>query len=81
METARMKQTNAICKLLASELMPKRIFDENAQSILEITRATGMARTTVNDYVRKLMQQGKMERVWKRGSHHPVPAYRIVANR
>jgi len=42
-----MKQTNAICKLLASELMPKRIFDENAQSILEITRATGMARTTV----------------------------------
>jgi DNA-binding transcriptional regulator GbsR (MarR family) len=66
---------------MASELMPKRIFDENAQSILEITRATGMARTTVNDYVRKLMQQGKMERVWKRGSRHPVPAYRIVANR
>jgi hypothetical protein len=81
MEIARMKQTNAICKLLASELMPKRIFDENAQSILEITRATGMARTTVNDYVCKLIQQGKMERVWKRGSHHPIPAYRIAVKR
>jgi Fic family protein len=77
MEAAGMKSPNAICKLLASELMPKRIFDSSAQTSDEIARFTGMTVRTAQKHVLALVKSGKLEKVWKRGKERILPAYRV----
>jgi Fic family protein len=77
METASMKSSNAICKLMASELMPKRIFDSSAQTSDEIARFTGMTVRTAQKHVLALVKSGKLEKVWKRGKERVLPAYRV----
>jgi len=77
MEAASMKSSNAICKLMASELMPKRIFDSSAQTSDEIAKFTGMTVRTAQKHVLALVKSGKLEKVWKRGKERILPAYRI----
>jgi len=77
MEAAGMKSSNAFSKLLAAELIPKRIFDSNAQTSDEIARFTGMTIRTAQKHVLALVKSGKLEKVWKRGKERILPAYRI----
>jgi Fic family protein len=77
MEAASMKSSNAFSKLLASELIPKRIFDSSAQTSDEIARFTGMTVRTSQKHILALVKSGKLEKVWKRGKERVLPAYRI----
>jgi Fic family protein len=81
MEVASMKSLNSISKLLASELMPKKTFDNNAQTCEDIARFSGMSARSASRYILALVESGKLERVWKRGRIRPIPAYRIAVNR
>jgi Fic family protein len=81
MEAARMKSSNAFSKLLAAELIPKRIFDSSAQTSDEIARFTGMTVRTSQKHILALVKSGKLEKVWKRGKERVLPAYRIAVKR
>jgi len=78
MDTAVMKKTNEIAKLLVSELMPKRIIDNNAQTIEEVAEASGISPSTAKRQIDQLLKANKIERVWKQGKRHLVPAYRTL---
>jgi Fic family protein len=81
MEITSMKKTNEFSKMLASELIPKRIFDNSAQTSDEISRFTGMTVRTAQKHILALVKSGKLEKVWKRGKERVLPAYRISVNR
>lgn len=72
-----MKKTNDFSKLLAFELIPKRIFDNSAQTSDEVSRFTGMTVRTAQKHILALVKSGKLEKVWKRGKVRVLPAYRI----
>ena len=72
-----MKKTNDFSKLLASELIPKRIFDNSAQTSDEVSKFTGMTVRTAQKHILALVKSGKLEKVWKRGKDRVLPAYRI----
>jgi hypothetical protein len=77
MEITSMKKTNYFSKMLACELIPKRIFDNSAQTSDEISRFTGMTVRTTQKHILALMKSGKLEKAWKRGKDRVLPAYRI----
>lgn len=81
MEIASMKKTNDFSKLLAFELIPKRIFDNSAQTSDEVSRFTGMTVRTAQKHILALVKSGKLEKVWKRGKVRPIPAYRLTSKR
>jgi len=78
MDTAVMKKTNEIAKMLVSELMFKRIIDNNAQSIEEVATASGISPSTAKRQIDKLLKANKIEMVWKMGKRHLIPAFRTL---
>lgn len=78
MDTAVMKKTNEIAKMLVSELIPKKIVDENAQTIEEIAKASGLSISSTKDKIKQLLSVNKIEKVWKQSGRNLVPAYRTL---
>jgi hypothetical protein len=78
MDTAVMKKTNEIAKMLVSELIPKKIVDENAQTIEEIAKASGLSITSTKDQIKQFLSLNKIEKVWKQSGRNLVPAYRTL---
>ena len=78
MDIAVMKKTNEIAKMLVSELIPKKIVDENAQTIEEIAKASGLSVTSTKDKIKQLLSVNKIEKVWKQSGRNLVPAYRTL---
>jgi len=76
MEVADMK-TNKLAATLVSQLFEQRIVDQSAETAIEIAAKTGESERTVNRRIRDLLAAGSIEQVWKRGTHRPVPAYRV----
>jgi transposase len=74
MEAADM---NDVSKQLVSALYPKKVVDDTAESITEISKRAGKSPKTIERWVRQQVAEGKVEKVWKRGSKWLVPAYRI----
>ena len=62
---------------LVSELMPKRIVDQNSQTVAELQIETGMSRYTIQVWCREKTNEGAIERVSKMVNGKPQPAYRI----
>lgn len=77
MAPSNLKKTNPIAALLVSSLIPQRIFDESAETIAEMAQSLGIAQRTTRERIVKLIDAGKIERVWKHGPARPIPAYRI----
>jgi hypothetical protein len=78
MDTAVMKKTNEIAKMLVSELIPKKVIDENAQTIEEIAKASGLSVTSTKDQIKGFLSIYKVEKVWKKSGRNLVPAYRTL---
>jgi uncharacterized protein YbaP (TraB family) len=78
MDTAVMKKTNEIARMLVSELIPKKIVDENAQTIEEIAKASGLSITSTKDQIKQFLFLNKIEKVWKQSGRNLVPAYRTL---
>jgi hypothetical protein len=78
MDIAVMKKTNEIAKMLVSELIPKKIVDENAQTIEEIAKASGLSITSTKDQIKQFLSLNKIEKVWKQSGRNLVPAYRTL---
>lgn len=72
-----MKKTNEISKMLVSELIKKRIIDNSAQTVLELSTEWQYARSTTEREVQRLMAAGTIEKVYKKNGDRLVPAYRI----
>jgi len=73
-----MKKTNEIARMLVSELIPKKIVDENAQTIEEIAKASGLSITSTKDQIKQFLSLNKIEKVWKQSGRNLVPAYRTL---
>lgn len=73
-----MKKTNEIARMLVSELIPKRIIDQNAQTIEEISKASGLNITSTKDQIKEFLSLYKVEKVWKKSGRNLVPAYRTL---
>lgn len=73
-----MKKTNDIAKMLVSELIPKKIVDENAQTIAEIATVSKISATSAKCNVKHLLDDKKIEKVWKQNGRNLVPAYRVI---
>jgi len=78
MDIAVMKKTNEIARMLVSELIPKKIVDENAQTIEEIAKASGLSITSTKDQIKQFLSLNKIEKVWKQSGRNLVPAYRTL---
>jgi DNA-binding transcriptional regulator GbsR (MarR family) len=68
---------NKVANKLVSDLFIKKEFDENAETIDEIAAKSGISRAQASKTVLGMLKIGKIEKVWKRGSKFPIPAYRI----
>jgi DNA-binding transcriptional regulator GbsR (MarR family) len=68
---------NKVANKLVSDLFAPREFDENAETVEEISQRIGASAKTISGQIRKMVLEGKIERVWKRGTKNPIPAYRI----
>ena len=78
MEVADMKTANKVSQDLMLQLMGGgRVFDESAETCLELAERLGISGCTALRRIRKLLKDGKLERVWKKGLTGPVPAYRV----
>jgi len=62
---------------LASELFNSRIIDENAETTAEIAAKSGSSLSVVQREAKRLVDCGKLEKVFKLVSGKPVPAYRV----
>jgi len=78
MDIAVMKKTNEIARMLVSELIPKKIVDENAQIIEEIAKASGLSITSTKGQIKQFLSLNKIEKVWKQSGRNLVPAYRTL---
>jgi DNA-binding Lrp family transcriptional regulator len=76
MEVARMK-ANKLAAVLVSELFERRVVDPNAETIVEIAEKTGESERTVSRRIRKLIEAGKVEQVWRRDARNTIQAYRV----
>jgi len=76
MEVADMK-ANKFAAVLVSELFERKVFDELAETSIEIAAKTGKSPRTVDRMIAGMLAAGTVEKVWKRGTHRPVPAYRV----
>jgi hypothetical protein len=65
--------TGLVSELIRSE----KVFDDNAETIAEMSERTGLKRTLTERAVAKLLKEDKIEQVWKRGPHLMQKAYRI----
>ena len=63
-----------------SEIIPKKVVDQDAETIQEIAQTHLVSERRMRDYVVGLLREGKVERVWKRAGNKLVPAYRTVTN-
>ena len=63
--------------MLISEAIGAKVFDEKAETTMEISARTGLSRVTVTHLIKEKCDAGIWERVWKQASPRPVPAYRI----
>jgi len=59
-------------------LIPKKIVDENAQTIEEIAKASGLSITSTKDQIKQFLSLNKIEKVWKQSGRNLVPAYRTL---
>ena len=73
-----MKKTNEIARMLVSELIPKRIIDQNAQTIEEISKASGLSSSCTKVQIKEFLSLYKVEKVWKKTGRNLVPAYRTL---
>ncbi len=72
-----MKKTNS-AQLLASALVADDgILDDNAETSSEIARKIGRCRSVTKERIKKLLEDGKLEKVWKRVGTNRVIAYRV----
>jgi len=78
MDIAVMKKTNEIARMLVSELIPKKVIDQNAQTIEEIAKASGLSITSTKDQIKVFLSLYKVEKVWKKSGRNLVPAYRTL---
>jgi len=78
MDIAVMKKTNEIARMLVSELIPKKVIDQNAQTIEEIAKASGLSITCTKDQIKVFLSLYKVEKVWKKSGRNLVPAYRTL---
>jgi hypothetical protein len=69
---------NELAQTLVSTLIPRKTIDQSAQTITEIVAVSGVNKNTVGPEVRRLLAEGKIEKVWKRVNSQVVPAYRVV---
>lgn len=73
-----MKKANDIAKMLASALLDDhKIYDENAETIIEISGKIGLGRWASSQKVSAAVKAGKLEKVWKRVGNRTLPAYRV----
>ena len=68
---------NQLAAKLVSELMPKRIVDQSAQTVAELQVATGMSKFVTQVWCKEHTEMGEIERVSKMVNGKPQPAYRI----
>jgi len=61
----------------ASDLIPKKIVDQNAETIQDMMKHTPMSRNWLYGFAQDMVKQGKYEKVWKKVGVKLVPAYRI----
>jgi len=59
-------------------LIPKRIIDQNAQTIEEISKASGLNITSAKNQIKEFLSLYKVEKVWKKSGRNLVPAYRTI---
>jgi len=62
-------------------MIERKVFDEDAETIREISESTGLGYGAVQRLVAANTKNGVWERVWKKGSRWPVPAYRPAKKR
>ena len=69
---------NPIAKQLASALLDGgRVIDPDSETSHEIATKLGIKQTTAKDRIRKFIEEGKLERVWKRVNGIMLPSYRV----
>lgn len=59
-----------------SDLLPKRIIDQNSQTIREIAKETGYSYPRAAQLVQTLMGEKRLERVCKQVGDRILPSYR-----
>lgn len=69
-------KANKTAALLVSELFTKRVIDESAETSAEVAAKNGIHENTAQRKIRKLLESGVIEQVWKRVGRNVVPAYR-----
>ena len=70
-------KTNKLSSMLVSELLGTVRVDQSAETIKEIAAKTGRGEMTAARLVKKLMAEGKLEKVLKQVGNRAVPAYRV----
>jgi predicted transcriptional regulator len=68
---------NKVVATLVSELFPKRIVDDSAESVKEISKRVQLSERQALRSVEQLIAEGKIEKVWKHGTRNLIPAFRI----
>jgi hypothetical protein len=76
MEAADMK-ANKAAAVLVSELFARKVIDDTAETCDEIAAKTGRQIFLIRKEVRRRVELGEIEQVWKRGTRQLVPAYRV----
>jgi len=60
----------------ASDLFEVREFDESSETVEEIAGKIGVSITEARRQCSKLVKDGKLEKVWKKGTRNPIVSYR-----
>lgn len=60
-----------------SEMIPRMIVDQEAETCREMAEASGVNRDAINQICAANIKAGRWERVWKRVDGRTVPAYRV----
>ena len=68
---------NPLLDCLVSDLIPKRIIDQNSQTLSEMVEQSGQCKTSVSTWLAK--NKDKYEKVWKKIGDRTIPSYRIKA--
>lgn len=63
---------------LASQDIPARVVDQQAETIKELCAASGRSRFFIQAFANDMVATGKWEQVWKFSGKKQVPAYRRV---
>ena len=57
-------------------ILPK-IFDEKAYTFAEVKTRLGACDRLTRKWLKQKVENGDIEQVWRKGTTHPIPAYRI----